>query len=433
MDLARRVDLVLRRLVECLGRDRTRHQVAEVTSLGLVQMTRKRIGTGLLEAFSESCEHCGGRGLVLHHEPVESRKKQDDEPRRNRRGGRSRGHDDADSHGNGLPTPSPKDVAAMARAADQQAPQPSDQPADQTGQTDQRADQRVDRADQRVDRADRAEQPAGRDDRHDDQHAGAEQAGEHAAGNAEPTDTEPRDARPSRRQRGSRRSQPVLADEADAGMTDVDAGEPTVVDEPVAAEVATDHGDGTPEPTPRKRTTTRKRAARRVQGPAGEPTVVITGDSDRAATAPDATAPVATAPAATGRAATGTASDASASAAAAPGSAEAPSTQAPASAADSSGTVPVSTAPPKVVATVRRRGAARRPAGPPTGSSVHAGTATATTVPPTATAPPTADGGPAAGSDAGAAGTASSELPSDVQEPTAPAHVPVKKKGVRKR
>ena len=37
-------DLVLRRLVECLARDRTKHQVAEVTSLGLVQMTRKRIG-----------------------------------------------------------------------------------------------------------------------------------------------------------------------------------------------------------------------------------------------------------------------------------------------------------------------------------------------------------------------------------------------------
>ena len=65
-------DLVLRRLVECLGRDRTRHQVAEVTSLGLVQMTRKRIGTGLLEAFSTDCEHCKGRGLVVHDHPVES-------------------------------------------------------------------------------------------------------------------------------------------------------------------------------------------------------------------------------------------------------------------------------------------------------------------------------------------------------------------------
>jgi ribonuclease E len=64
-------DLVLRRLVECLGRDRTKHQVAEVTSLGLVQMTRKRIGTDLLEAFSEPCEQCNGRGLHIHLEPVE--------------------------------------------------------------------------------------------------------------------------------------------------------------------------------------------------------------------------------------------------------------------------------------------------------------------------------------------------------------------------
>ncbi|MUL43067.1 Rne/Rng family ribonuclease [Streptomonospora sp. PA3] len=63
-------DLVLRRLLECLSRDRTKHQVAEVTSLGLVQMTRKRVGQGLLEAFSHSCEHCGGRGLVVATEPV---------------------------------------------------------------------------------------------------------------------------------------------------------------------------------------------------------------------------------------------------------------------------------------------------------------------------------------------------------------------------
>ncbi|MEU1604502.1 Rne/Rng family ribonuclease [Micromonospora matsumotoense] len=63
-------ELVLRRLTECLGRDRTKHQVTEITSLGLVQMTRKRIGAGLLEAFSEPCECCKGRGLVIHTEPV---------------------------------------------------------------------------------------------------------------------------------------------------------------------------------------------------------------------------------------------------------------------------------------------------------------------------------------------------------------------------
>ena len=76
-------DLVLRRLVECLGRDRTKHQVAEVTSLGLVQMTRKRIGSGLLESFSTTCEQCGGRGIRVsmhgvpddhHHDSPRSRK-----------------------------------------------------------------------------------------------------------------------------------------------------------------------------------------------------------------------------------------------------------------------------------------------------------------------------------------------------------------------
>jgi ribonuclease E len=68
-------DLVLRRLTECLGRDRTKHQVAEVTSLGLVQMTRKRVGQGLLEVFSEPCEHCRGRGVIVHTEPVDERRR----------------------------------------------------------------------------------------------------------------------------------------------------------------------------------------------------------------------------------------------------------------------------------------------------------------------------------------------------------------------
>ncbi|WP_020107248.1 translation initiation factor IF-2 N-terminal domain-containing protein [Nocardia sp. 348MFTsu5.1] len=91
-------DLVLRRLTEALGRDRTRHQVSEVTSLGLVQMTRKRLGTGLLEAFSTTCTCCSGRGIVVHANPVEISAGGDDSnrggsdskrPRRNRRGGKT--------------------------------------------------------------------------------------------------------------------------------------------------------------------------------------------------------------------------------------------------------------------------------------------------------------------------------------------------------
>lgn len=81
-------DLVLRRLVECLSRDRTKHQVAEVTSLGLVQMTRKKLGLGLLESFSEPCEVCAGRGIIVHHEPImKHRAPQQVERRRGRGGG----------------------------------------------------------------------------------------------------------------------------------------------------------------------------------------------------------------------------------------------------------------------------------------------------------------------------------------------------------
>lgn len=127
-------DLVVRRLVECLGRDRTRHQVAEVTSLGLVQMTRKRIGTGLVEAFSENCEHCHGRGVVIKDQPVDPDARPDDgEGRRGsrRRGRRGAGNEESSNGNEGGTTkpaephhapspapssaPSPKDVAAMAR------------------------------------------------------------------------------------------------------------------------------------------------------------------------------------------------------------------------------------------------------------------------------------------------------------------------------
>ncbi|MGI8701078.1 MAG: Rne/Rng family ribonuclease [Nocardioidaceae bacterium] len=119
-------DLVLRRLVECLGRDRTRHQVAEVTSLGLVQITRKRIGTGLLESFSHDCAACHGRGVVIEEAPVEPRRSEDEPRRMPRRSRGSKGKQDNAESGNGngngrSPVPSPKDLAAATRP---EAPEP---------------------------------------------------------------------------------------------------------------------------------------------------------------------------------------------------------------------------------------------------------------------------------------------------------------------
>ncbi|MCX7445591.1 translation initiation factor IF-2 N-terminal domain-containing protein [Corynebacterium sp. P7003] len=93
MVLPENQDLVLRRLTEALGRDRTRHQVSEVTSLGLVQMTRKKLGTGLLETFSTECETCDGRGIVVHADPVEH----EEEPPRSRRGRRGAADSDDQS------------------------------------------------------------------------------------------------------------------------------------------------------------------------------------------------------------------------------------------------------------------------------------------------------------------------------------------------
>ncbi|WP_407344081.1 Rne/Rng family ribonuclease [Pengzhenrongella phosphoraccumulans] len=94
-------DLVLRRLVECLGRDRTKHQVAEVTSLGLVQMTRKRVGQGLVEAFSETCEHCNGRGFIVHTEPNEKVGHAGDSPQGGHSHGSASGSGDGDGESKG--------------------------------------------------------------------------------------------------------------------------------------------------------------------------------------------------------------------------------------------------------------------------------------------------------------------------------------------
>ncbi len=129
-------DLVLRRLVECLGRDRTRHQVAEVTSLGLVQMTRKRIGTGLVEAFSAPCPTCKGRGVVIESEPVAARSEDNDSDSSDRgssssSSGRSRrsGKGRAEPETRTVVSPDQHSAAAAATAAIAAAMHPEAKPA----------------------------------------------------------------------------------------------------------------------------------------------------------------------------------------------------------------------------------------------------------------------------------------------------------------
>ena len=114
MVLPENQDLVLRRLTEALGRDRTRHQISEVTSLGLVQITRKRLGTGLLETFATECEECSGRGVLIHDDPVEHHTISD---RPERRGKHGVPHQD--------PTRHPA-VLAMEHQDESDEPEPTD-------------------------------------------------------------------------------------------------------------------------------------------------------------------------------------------------------------------------------------------------------------------------------------------------------------------
>jgi ribonuclease E len=160
-------DLVLRRLVECLGRDRTRHQVAEVTSLGLVQMTRKRIGTGLLEAFSEPCEHCKGRGLVLHQEPVEPKPATEggSSRRRGKRGGT--GSDAKSAKKSSSRRKSGNGSSDKAEKADKPSEKADNKSSGKAGKSSGKADKSPEKADRSsapsdkpVDAPDSAKEPA---------------------------------------------------------------------------------------------------------------------------------------------------------------------------------------------------------------------------------------------------------------------------------
>ena len=59
---------MIRTFRDALARDKTRTQVFDISELGLVEMTRKRIGEGLLESFAGRCPECEGRGVVIDRE-----------------------------------------------------------------------------------------------------------------------------------------------------------------------------------------------------------------------------------------------------------------------------------------------------------------------------------------------------------------------------
>jgi ribonuclease E len=68
MEIRKNRDEVIKRFRDALSRDKTRTQVFEISELGLCEMTRKRIGEGLLESFSTHCPMCEGRGIVVDKE-----------------------------------------------------------------------------------------------------------------------------------------------------------------------------------------------------------------------------------------------------------------------------------------------------------------------------------------------------------------------------
>ena len=210
-------DLVLRRLVECLGRDRTKHQVAEVTSLGLVQMTRKRMGTGLVEVFSETCEHCAGRGILIQDTPVErgrsggEQRGEAEGRRRRRRRGDGEGehaHAAADTTTGAEPTDSEderqrRERAEAARVALHSIAKASgkvaedETPAQESAPAEQAADAAEDSAAEAVEAAS----------------AGPAEAGQPAGADEEET---PR----RRRRRGRRRSRGRAEESGDTGAED---------------------------------------------------------------------------------------------------------------------------------------------------------------------------------------------------------------------
>ncbi|GAB3214168.1 ribonuclease E [Marinactinospora thermotolerans DSM 45154] len=196
-------DLVLRRMLECLSRDRTKHQVAEVTSLGLVQMTRKRVGQGLLEAFSQTCECCNGRGLILSTEPVESKG-----------GGNGNGGSGRKKKGKGGAEKADKAVTEGEAPASQDEEQPSgEQPEAASAEPEKEKEKKAPRKTSRKSKKDTAAEPQATEPAADEGTAEAVSEPEEAPPAAEADGAETGSERPRRRRtrRGKSASTPETA------------------------------------------------------------------------------------------------------------------------------------------------------------------------------------------------------------------------------
>ncbi|MFE1848027.1 Rne/Rng family ribonuclease, partial [Streptomyces sp. NPDC059515] len=250
-------DLVLRRLLECLGRDRTKHQVAEVTSLGLVQMTRKRVGQGLLESFSETCVHCNGRGVIVHL----------DQPSANGGGGKRRkkaraGADHTHEHETAAVATAPDaeqeaeseseaEVAAEA-AAPVALPAPDFEPDEELYSSAAEAEAAATRGRSRRRASRRASAPAGAPKHEETRREPA----------PEPADAEVPTAQDvTAEQVAERPVQPEPAAEAHAA--------PAAAEDPVVEAPAEEQAPAAEETAPKGRT--RRRATRKVSAPAGSP------------------------------------------------------------------------------------------------------------------------------------------------------------------
>ncbi|MEU3996497.1 Rne/Rng family ribonuclease, partial [Streptomyces fungicidicus] len=267
-------DLVLRRLLECLGRDRTKHQVAEVTSLGLVQMTRKRVGQGLLESFSETCVHCNGRGVIVHLDQPAAAGGGGKRRKRARAGAAEQPHEHEAAGVETAEQEAETETAAevAAEAAEPVAlPAPEFVPDEELYSSAAEAEAAATRGRTRRRASRRASAPAGAPKRETARagRRGAEEGDRAEAPTAQDVTAAEEIARPVR---------PEPAAEA---LAEPAAVEDAVVPEPAAEEAA-----------PKGRT--RRRATRKVSAPAGSPA----GAEAAVVTVAEPAAPVAEAPAA---------------------------------------------------------------------------------------------------------------------------------------